>query len=300
MLPFLAQSSTVLAEGAIAERLRHHHQIELHPSLFNTPLIYEPEKAALMASVYHEYTAVADDFDLPILLSAPTWRLDAQRVAAAGVPTTINRDAVRFIREVQQSAQRPEMIRCGALLGPANDCYSPHLALSADEAERFHTPQSEQLAAALPDFLLAQTLPAVTEAKGLGHAMRATGLPFIISFCIGRDGRILDGTPLDTAIHHLDRALDSSPLGYMVNCSYPTFLHPGELVPSALGRIIGFDANASSKDLSELESASRSQQDKIENWATAMVDLNQHHGVKILGGCCGTTPAHIRAICECL
>ncbi|QQL45013.1 homocysteine S-methyltransferase family protein [Sulfuriroseicoccus oceanibius] len=298
MRPFLNQSSVVLAEGAIAERLRNHHGITLHPSLFNTPLIYDEEKAELMASVYHEYTAVADAFDLPILLSAPTWRLDAQRVAAAGVPSSINRDAVHFIREVQQAAARPEMIRCGALLGPANDCYTPELALSADDAERFHTPQAEDLATALPDFLLAQTLPAVTEALGLGRAMKSTGIPFILSFCIGRDGRILDGTPLDAAIHHLDRALDSTPLGYMINCSYPTFLHAEELIPSAVERLIGCDANASSKDLSELESADHSEQDKLEHWADAMVRLNQQHGIKILGGCCGTTPAHLRAICD--
>ena len=38
--------------------------------------------------------------------------------------------------------------------------------------------------------------------------------------------------------------------------------------------------------------------DDIDQWAGAMARLHRDHGVKILGGCCGTSDEHLRAICE--
>jgi hypothetical protein len=72
----------ILAECAVAERLRRMPGVELHSTLFNTPLIYGPGAAReAMAAIYREYLAIARNSGLPILLTAPTWRLDASRLA---------------------------------------------------------------------------------------------------------------------------------------------------------------------------------------------------------------------------
>ena len=121
------------------------------------------------------------------------------------------------------------------------------------EAEQFHAAQAQQLASTGLDFLLAQTMPAVTEAEGMARAMIASGLPAVISFCINRDGRVLDGTPLDEAIDLLDDRLEGAPLGYAVNCSHPDFIKAEQMNPHALSRLIGIWANASAREHSELE-----------------------------------------------
>lgn len=167
-----------------------------------------------------------------------------------------------------------------------------------EEAEKFHSAQAGELGETNLDFLLGQTMPAVTEAEGMARAMLATGLPAVISFCINRHGRVLDGTRLDEAIELLDEKLDGKLLGYYVNCSHPSFVQADSMNPRALSRLIGICANSSSKDHSALEQSEETVQDNLEEWTETMVRLNRVHGVKVLGGCCGTDDRHLRALCE--
>jgi len=297
MSSLLSSYPFVLSEAAICERLRGDDSITLHPTLFNTPLIYDESAAKLLAGITHQYIDIARDFGVPIIIAAPTWRLDAERVAAADVPPTINRDAVEFVKKIKADSGY-DLVYLAGLMATKNDCYDPAAALSVAEAEQFHAVQAQQLASTGLDFLLAQTMPAVTEAEGMARAMMASGISAVISFCISCDGRVLDGTPLDEAIDLLDDRLEGAPLGYAVNCSHPDFIKADQMNPRALSRLIGIWANASAREHSELEQTEETVVDDIGQWADAMVRLNQLHGVKILGGCCGTTDQHLRAICE--
>ncbi|MCF7674050.1 MAG: homocysteine S-methyltransferase family protein [Akkermansiaceae bacterium] len=292
----LATHPRILAECAIAERLRRRPGITLHPTLFNTPLIYGPADAKNeMSSLYQEYLQTASDARLPLLLTAPTWRMDAARVAAAGVPESINADAVSFLLDLRNRHPATAPVLVGALTGPQNDCYRPDLAPDADAAENFHSPQIAALAATAADFLLAQTLPAVGEALGIARAMGATDKTYLISFCTGSDGKVLDGTPLPEAMDFLDRQLTRRPVGYFVNCTHPQFIIDAYPV-GTLARLIGIQANASSKCVTQLDGSSVSQADAIDNWAKAMLELHAKHEVPILGGCCGTTLSHMQSL----
>lgn len=295
----LSRYARILAECAVAERLRRRPGVELHPTLFNTPLIYGPDAAREeMAGIYREYIGVAHRARLPLLLTAPTWRLDAGRVADAGVPATINRDAVEFLVGLRDSCgDDGPPVRVGALTGPKGDCYRPDLAPGAGEAEEFHRPQVAGLAATEADFLLAQTLPGVGEALGVARAMAATAKPYLISFCVGPDGCVLDGTRLPNAMERIDgdSALERRPVGYFVNCTHPGFLlenyQPGEL-----DRLIGIQANGSSMDVTALDGASATVADPVDRWAASMLVLHERHEVAILGGCCGTSLRHLEAL----
>lgn len=295
MKDWLQNDALILMEAAVAERVSRLPGVRMHPELFHTPLIYAPESAAVLADIYREYMHIARSAGVPLLLAAPTWRLDLDRVARAEVPSTINTDAVRFLTELVRS-ESPMRVRVGGLLGPRGDCYQPEVALPAEAAEVFHQPQAEELAAAGVAYLLGQTLPAVSEAMGMARALRATGVPSIISFCIQPDGRVLDGAPLNQAIREVDDATGGALLGYMVNCSYPTFLNPEDLSPASRSRLIGFDANASSRVPWELEGSASSAAEPVAAWADAMLELHRSCGLPILGGCCGTTGDHLRAL----
>jgi len=293
----LASHPLILAECAVAERLRRLPGVELHPTLNNSSLVYGPSRSReAMASIYLEYMATARKAGLPILLSAPTWRLDAARVAAAGVPASINTDAVAFLMELcDRAGNRSSPLVVGALVGPKNDCYRPELAPGADEAAAFHGAQIRELASTRAGFLLAQTLPAVDEALGIARAMPATGKPYLISFCTGTDGRVLDGTPLPDAMARLDAALHTPPVGYFVNCTHPRFLldayRPGELA-----RLIGIQANGSSRDVTTLDGSAATVTEPVQTWCAAMRALHEIHAVPILGGCCGTSLPHLEAL----
>ena len=292
----LSAHPKILAECAIAERLRRMPGITLHPTLFNTPLIYGPDEATrAMSSLYEEYLQTASDAKLPLLLTAPTWRLDATRVAAAGMPETINADAVSFLLGIRDRHPSTSPVLVGALTGPQNDCYRPDLAPEADAAEAFHTPQITALASTPADFLLAQTLPAIGEALGIARAMATTAMPYLISFCTGTDGSVLDGTLLPDAMAFIDQHVSRPPVGYFVNCTHPQFILDA-YAKGTLGRLIGIQANASSKDVTQLDGSDATESDPVENWARAMLELHSQHHVPILGGCCGTTLAHMQSL----
>ena len=279
------------------ERLRRSGKVSLHERLVHAQLIYDDVGRGLLRAIYREYMAIAERAGLPLLTCTPTWRTNRERVFESEVRETINEDAVEFLQEVRREfSSRADQVLIGGLIGCKNDCYRPSEGLTEIEAEEFHGWQIESLAGARCDYLMATTLPAVPEAVGIARAMAGHGVPYMISFVIDRDGRVLDGTDLGTAIARTDEGSNPAPIGYMINCAYPTFLDLEELTPSTWARIVGFQANASSLDHAELDSACELQADDVDDWSARMVELNRKYGVKILGGCCGTSAQHLDSI----
>jgi homocysteine S-methyltransferase len=295
----ITSSSLVLTECAITERLRRAGEVELHPTLFLTPLIYHAKGREKLAAIYRQYREIAVRAALPILLCAPTWRVDKVRLAEAGFDQTLLFDAVGFMRDLQQQwqpAHSPVFI--GGLLGPKNDCYRPDQALGTDAADEFHQWQIERLGLAGVDCIVAQTIPAVSEGLGMARALSRSGIPAIISFVIDRQARVLDGTPLPDAIAAIDNSLATPPLGYMVNCVYPTFICADRQPPALFDRLIGIQANSSSLDHSQLDGATVLHRDDLHHWGENMLRLNSEFGVRILGGCCGTDDSYLRYLVD--
>ena len=297
MQKLLDRNPLILMEAAIVERLRRANDVELHPVLVNAPLIYDPLSRKAMRDIYQGYIDIANAAKLPFLMCTPTWRTNRQRVADTGIDETINIDAVHFLRELRESQQEgAENIRVGGLIGCRNDCYLPQQGLTAEAAETFHAWQIGQLEEGGVDFIIAETLPSVEEAIGIARAAESAGLPYFISFVISRDGRVLDGTPLVTAIGRVDASTTRQPLGYMVNCAYPSFLCAADQPVVLFERLTGYLANASSLDHCDLEGAAELKGESVSDWGRAMFDLHRNYGVKILGGCCGTGSEHLRYI----
>ena len=293
MKEFLEDHKFILAEAAIIERLRRSAKVELDESLVHAPLIYSDEGGAELKSLYREYLGIAEANNRPILLCTPTWRANRERVKASNQRQSINVDATKFLKELVVEESRKVPVKIGGLIGCKNDCYLPEEGLSLDEASEFHKWQIDQLADSGVDFLIAVTLPSVEEAAGIALAMEATGLPYIISFVIGSDGNVLDGTGLQKAIEYVDAQTTSNPLGYFVNCSYPSFLDPDTLSEKLFERLIGMQANASSLSHDELEGSAELKSESVEEWGALMAQLNRDFGLKILGGCCGTDGKHL-------
>lgn len=294
----LSEHDLILAECAIAEQLRRYPEIELHPTLFNTPLIYAEEKQRnLMTSLYRKYLEIAQNAELPLLLTAPTWRLDSRRVRKAGVPKTINSDAVHYLCGVRDEFTGESPVVVGALVGPKEDCYRPELSPAVEESEEFHTPQIQELAATKASFLLAQTMPSLGEAQGISRALSKAKKPYIISFCARPDGSLLDGVRLDQAFRVIDNdpAIERAPLGYSVNCTHPSFFIDN-YEKGSLARLVGIQANGSSKDVTQLDGAGETEADPLNQWVESMALLHRKHGVQILGGCCGTSARHMKGL----
>ena len=292
MKNFIKQHSAILMEGAIVERLRYDPRISLHSTLVNGALVYDALGRQQLEVLYREYLDIAQAYRLPMILCTPTWRANMERVEAAGISKNINQDNARLLTEIIGSYSNIP-IKIAGMLGCKNDCYKADEALDADTAEIFHHWQVNALCEAGVDFLFAATLPAVCEAEGIGRSMSKSGLPYILSFTINRKGKVLDGTLLSQAIQKLDQLLEHPPLGYMVNCAYPSFLSLGIQDKEAMRRLIGFQANASDLDQCDLDNSCEIHARPVEEWGKEMMLLHTGASVKILGGCCGTGSEHI-------
>jgi len=299
MKQLLENKPFILMEAAIVEQLRRSGEVRLHDTLVNAPLIYDPAAREIMSAIYLEYMRLAQSKRLPILVCTPTWRANRDRVYESDVSNTVNLDAVSFMRELRDSQGYCDAsVKIGGMIGCKNDCYQPDEGLSALEAQHFHTWQIQQLTSGGVNFLIAETLPNVQEALGIAKAMEVTGVPYIISFVISRDGRVLDGSSLEAAIDLIDSGTSRPPLGYMVNCAHPSFLCPEHQPGDIFNRLVGYQANASSLDHCDLEKADELQADDVIEWGQLMLTLNNLYGLKIFGGCCGTSVEHLQYLIE--
>lgn len=297
----------IITEGSIIERLKREFNYPLDDILSNALMIYDEAGKSLLEKIYREYLDIAETSDLPIMLLAPTWRTNKERTKNANVDIkTINADAFLFINNIRKSyGGFSEKIYIGGLTGCKGDAYKPEEALSTNEAYVFHREQMPILADAGVDFLLASTLPALTEAIGIAKAMGETKLDYIISFVIRDNGNLLDGTLLTDAIRIIDESVLTPPLFYLTNCIHPdvlrkSFINLKDEDDILKKRLFGIQANASSKSPEELDTLENLDADSPANWARGMVDLNKKYNLKILGGCCGTDARFISSIVELL
>jgi len=181
------------------------------------------------------------------------------------------------------------------------DAYNPTEALGVDEALEFHTWQAGKLAGTGVDFLLAATLPAISEAIGLAMALAATAKPYVLSFVVRPEGTLLDGTPLKSAIAAIDAAVTPRPLAYLINCTHASFaasalMHETNSSTLVRQRIIGLLANTAALSPEELNDSSSLVEEDPEIFGQSLAALQRELGLKILGGCCGTDDRHIRAL----
>lgn len=303
LLRLFHASPCILGEGAVIERLRRNPDLELDPHLVNAAFIYAAAPRAALASICRQYLEIGRHFDLPLLVSTPTWRASRERIAAAGYGSRdVNGDNARFLESLRNSCgdYASKVIICG-LMSCQGNAYGPDEALSVDEAQYFHAWQARQLADAGVDVLLASTLPALSEATGLAKALAATGRPYLISFVVRPTGTMLDGTPLHAAIAAIDAAATPQPLAYLINCTHASFarqalLHPANSSPLVRQRVVGLLANTAALSPEKLDNRTSLVEEDPTTFGATVAGLHRELGLKILGGCCGTDDRHIRAL----
>ncbi|MGD9220592.1 MAG: homocysteine S-methyltransferase family protein, partial [Desulfobacterales bacterium] len=262
--------------------------------------IYEPQKRAALSGIYRQYLDIGRKYNLPLLLSTPTWRASRERIKNAGYEKKdVNGDNFRFFDEMRQSYgdYAHKIVICG-LLSCRGDAYNQSEALSSKDARRFHSWQADRLAEAGVDFLLAATLPALSEALGLATALAATGKPYIMSFVFRAAGTLLDGTPLKEAISIIDDNIDPKPLAFMANCTHASIfksamLHDTHSSSTVRQRVVGLLANTAALDPEELNDSEELVEEDPQAFGKAVAGLHDELGMKILGGCCGTDDRHI-------
>ncbi len=207
----------------------------------------------------------------------------ARRRTAGDAWESMARDAVRLAREgVERGAPDRRCLVLGSV-GPLEDCYRPELAPPDDEARPEHEELATLLAACGVDGLIGETFPSPREALVATRACVRTGLPTWMSFTAGPSAEgMTPGAMKDAARACLDAGAER----VLVNCVAAALVMPYVEALASLGAPFGVYANASrwhEPPVSPEEYAAHARR-----WADA--------GAGVIGSCCGTGLAHVRAL----
>ncbi|MPN01966.1 hypothetical protein SDC9_149179 [bioreactor metagenome] len=262
-------------------------------------LIYDTNGRFALKSLWREYIEIAQIYGLPFLATTPTRRANKERVEQAGCNASIIIDNVRFLRSIQQESNFEMYV--GGLMGCKGDAYTGKNSLTESDARTFHKWQADLFCAAEVDFLYAGIMPTLPEATGMAQAMSETNLPYIISFTIQKNGRLIDGTTISKAIATIDHSVNKQPVCYMTNCVHPSIVYEALLQPfnqNALvkNRFLGIQANTSPLSYAELDRSLDLKCSDPTQFAKDMVKLRDISNIKIFGGCCGTDTRHMEQV----
>jgi homocysteine S-methyltransferase len=291
----------ILTEGAIVTRLVYEFGLSVPDSASFVQLFQDDGRRALTA-VYKSYMAIAAQYNLPMQVGTATWRahpdgLVKQGFVAPSDLKTVNQEAVVFLQDLRRSLQLEGTVYIAGVIGPRVDGYDAAGAPAADDAYAYHAAQTEVLAGSGVDVLYAPTFASTEELIGLSRACAATALPYVLAPVINADGYLPDGVSFADAVARIDASVARPPMHFQVGCVHPDHYLDASTHTTWPGsaRVLGLQANASALPPEELEKLSHAAGDDPEAFAQHMTTLHRR-GARILGGCCGTSEAHIRAL----
>ena len=228
------------------------------------------EAPELVAAVHRDYVAAG-----ATVHTANTFRTKRRSVGPRW--EELARRAVRIARD----AVRGPPLRIAGSLAPLEDCYRPDLSPGlASRAE--HREVARALADEGVDLLLCETFPAATEALVAVEEAARTGVETWAAL-LPMAGMDLRATAR--------ACVGAGARAILVNCvaARDTLPLVEQLADAGLGVPIGAYANAGRGDelgwKAEPKSAAAAYARLAETWIAA--------GATLIGGCCGTGPAHV-------
>jgi S-methylmethionine-dependent homocysteine/selenocysteine methylase len=291
-----------ISDAGMETVLVFEHGFDL-PEFAAFTVLDQPAGRAALWDYYRGFVDIADEHGVELVLDTATWRASQGWGAKLGYDAEnldrINREAVAMVEQVR--ADRPTgapKIWISGSIGPAGDGYSADIRLTVGEAMSYHEPQLRSLASAGADMATGLTMTHIDEAVGLALAAKAAGIPVVVSFTVETDGALPSGQTLQEAIEAVDAATETYPDGYGINCAHPQHffdrLSADEGWCSRIGLI---QANASQMSHQELNEAPELDPGNPTELATDIAALRDRlPGLAIVGGCCGTSHAHIDQI----
>jgi homocysteine S-methyltransferase len=199
----------------------------------------------------------------------------------------INREGARLARE----ASRGRALVAGAI-GPIGKPLAPLGHIAAAEAEEAYREQAEGLLEGGVDLFLLETMPGLDQARAALAAVRslAADVPVAVSLTFSEAGNTIYGDSPEDVVRELE-ALSVPMIG--ANCSQgpQAMLETLQRMAQAARRAkLSAMPNAGAPALVEGRYVYLCTPEYMATWARRFLEV----GASVVGGCCGTTPAHIR------
>jgi methionine synthase I (cobalamin-dependent) len=286
----LDQPGTLIADGAMGTMLQ----------LAGLPRGVAPERWNLenpqaIRHLHNSYLAAGADVILTNSFGGTHFRL--KRDGLGGQVREVNRAAAQLAR---QAAEDKALVFGD--IGPVGALLKPFGKITIEEACQAFAEQAAGLAEGEVDAILIETMGDLNEAKAAVEGVRReTDLPVIVTMSFDTHGYTIMGTSPSQAVKDL-WALGLTAVG--ANCGRTlseTLTAIQEMRQTLPEAVLMAKPNAG---LPQVQSKTKTDgglvydvtPDIMGEYAIKFAEL----GVKIFGGCCGSTPEHIRAIARAL
>lgn len=208
----------------------------------------------------------------------------------------VNRQGAAMARDIADASGRSVVV--AGNIGPTGEIMAPIGTLSkAAATEMFHE-QAEALKEGGADVLWVETVSCEQEFRAAAEAARLADMPWCGMMSFDTAGRTIMGVT-SAQLSALVERLPNPPLAYGANCGVGAadlLRTVRDFVASGNERPIIAKGNAGIPHLEAGHLHYDGTPAIMADYACLARDL----GVRIIGGCCGTTPAHLRAMREAL
>lgn len=206
----------------------------------------------------------------------------------------INQAAAALARAARDAAPAGPKAYVAGAIGPLGVRVEPWGKTGVDEAEAIFREQAEALAAGGVDLFMLETFRDLNEMGAAIAAVRAvSNLPIVAQMTTEEDGNSLDGMPAEQFAPDLV-ARGASVVG--LNCSVgpAPMLETVERMAAVVSTPLSAQPNAGKPRDIEGRNLYLCSPDYMASYARRFVSA----GVRLVGGCCGTTPEHVRQIAQ--
>ncbi|WP_417454069.1 betaine--homocysteine S-methyltransferase [Kiloniella sp.] len=289
-LDLLKTRDWLLADGATGTNL---FEVGLEtgdaPELWN---IDEPEK---IYNLQKSFVDAGSDIILTNTFGGTRNRLKLHK--ADDRVAEINTAAVKITKRVADEAGRPVVV--AGSMGPTGDIFEPVGSLTREEGIAAFREQAIALAEAGADVLWLETISAPEELEAAVTACSETGLPIVTTLSFDTNGRTMMGlTPGDFAGRV--KELSTVPVAYGANCGVGASEMVTALQNMAMcaqeGDVLVSKSNCGIPEYVDGAIRYTGTPELMADYARIAVDS----GIKIIGGCCGTSPDHVKHMRDAL
>ena len=246
----------------------------------------------LVETIHREYLAAGAELIETNTFGASPTRLESHGLGAKA--RVIARQGVKVARNAREIAGTTAFV--GGSMGPLGRHLEPFGTITVAEAERAFREQAEGLLEGGLDVFMLETFQDLTEILAAIRAVRGltTSVPIVAQMTFGTDGKTRYGHTAPLIARAL-RLAGADVIG--VNCGVgpqPALEVLQQLVAAAEGTPVSIMPNAGLPQFVDGRYVYMSSPDYFADFAARAVEA----GARLVGGCCGTTPAHIRAMRE--
>jgi homocysteine S-methyltransferase len=289
--PFLERlgRGAILCDGAMGTLL--YERGVPFDSCFDEVNLSQP---TLVVDIHREYIAAGSEIIETNSFGANRFKLD--QFGLASQVRQINMKAARNAREAREISGQPVLI--AGSVGPTGRTLPP---IGTARPEQVRAAFREQISALLEggvDLLIIETIPSLVEMReALLAARDVSDLPIVAQLTFAQDGRTVSGNTSYEVVEEL-RAYAPDVIG--ANCSVGP-RHTLDVI-RAMKRYAGSDLRLAGQPNAGWPMdvggrvIYRSSPEYFSDYARDAAEL----GLSLIGGCCGTTPLHIRSMREAL